>query len=287
MTITQMRPGTQAPQGRVVPASGAAYWLSAALALVSAVGGAVTFFVPGVLTGPAAMNGSARGTAFVLLFVAVPLMAGAMWAAARGSVRAVLAWLGAVGYVLYNSVMFLFATPFNRLFPVYVAMLSLALWTVIALLSVLDRTTMRSRFLPSLPARGIAVYVWVIVALNALAWLGRIVPALFTATPTDLLDGTGLTTNPVYVQDLAFWLPLMAVAAIWLWRRQTWGFVAVGSVLALWVLESIGVAVDQWFGQAADPASTVASATMVWAFALLALVGTVPLVLFYRNVSEA
>jgi hypothetical protein len=183
--------------------------------------------------------------------------------------------------------MFLFATPFNRLFLVYVAMLSLALWTVIALLSVLDRMTMRPRFLPSLPARGIAVYVWVIVALNALAWLGRIVPALFAATPTDLLDGTGLTTNPVYVQDLAFWLPLMAVAAIWLWRRQTWGFVVVGSVLALWVLESIGVAVDQWFGQAADPASTVASATMVWVFALLALVGTVPLVLFYRNVSEA
>lgn len=27
------------------------------------------------------------------------------------------------------------------------------------------------------------------------------------------LEGTGLTTNPIYVQDLAVWLPMLAVAA--------------------------------------------------------------------------
>jgi len=31
----------------------------------------------------------------------------------------------------------------------------------------------------------------------------------------------------------------------------------------MWVIESVGVAVDQWFGHAADPASTVASAAVV------------------------
>jgi hypothetical protein len=270
-----------------MPATGPAYWLSGALAVVSAVGAAVTFFVPGILTGPAAMNGSARGTALVVLLAAVPLTVAAMWFSARGSARAVIAWLGAVGYLLYNAVMFLFATPFNRLFLVYVAMFALALWTVIVLLSGLDKTALRPRFLPSLPVRGIAGYVWVVTALNMLAWLGPIVPALFAKTPADLLDGTGLTTNPVYVQDLAFWLPLMAFAAMWLWRRQIWGFVVVGSVLTTWVLEAIGVAVDQWFGHVADPASTVVSGSMVWAFALLALVGSIPMVLFYRNVSEA
>jgi hypothetical protein len=38
-----------------------------------------------------------------------------------------------------------------------------------------------------------------------------------------VLDGTGLTTMPTYVQDLAFWLPLMGLAAWWLWRRPTSG----------------------------------------------------------------
>lgn len=46
-------------------------------------------------------------------------------------------------------------------------------------------------------------YVWVVVTLNMVAWLSAIVPALFSKTPADLLAGTGLTTNPVYVQDLA------------------------------------------------------------------------------------
>lgn len=285
MTTLAARPRTAAPPSRVLPASGAAYWLSGALALMSAVAAAMTFFVPGILTGPAAMNGSARGTALVVLAVAVPVVLIAMRAAARGSVRAVIAWLGAAGYLLYNAVMFVFATPFNRLFLVYVAMLSLALWTVIVLVSQIDLIALRPHFRPSMPVRAIAAYVWVVVTLNLVAWLTAIVPALFAKTPADLLAGTGLTTNPVYVQDLAFWLLLMTLAGIWLWRRQAWGYLVAGSVMTLWVLESVGVAVDQWFGHAADPASTVVDARMVWVFGALAVVGLVPLVFFYRNVS--
>jgi len=238
-----------------------------------------------VLTGPAAMNGSARGTALVVLVAAVPVLLAAMWAASRGSARAVIAWLGAAGYLLYNAIMFVFATPFNRLFLIYIAMLSLSIWTVIAVLAQLDRAALQRHFRPAMPVRAIAVYVWVVVVLNLVAWLLAIVPALFAKTPADLLSGTGLTTNPVYVQDLAFWLLLMAVAGVWLWRRQTWGYIVAGAVLTLWVLESIGVAVDQWFGHHADPTSAVVSGTMVWVFAGLAAVGCVPLAFFFRNVA--
>lgn len=75
------------------------------------------------------MNGSARGTALVVLLIAVPSLAVAMWFAARGSARAQIVWLGAVGYILYNSVLFLFMSPFNNLFLLYVAMMSLAIWS--------------------------------------------------------------------------------------------------------------------------------------------------------------
>lgn len=265
------------------PQAGVAYRLSGALAVVSAAGAIVTFFVPRILTGPAAMNGSARGTALVVLVLAVPLLVWSMWAASRGSASAVIAWLGAVAYLLYNGLMFVFATPFNRLFLVYVAMLSLSIWTVIALLPRIDAGAIAHW---SMPVRTIAVYVWVIVALNLTVWLAAIVPALFAQTPAALLEGTGLTTNPVYVQDLAFWLPLMAVVGVWLWQRRPWGFLIAGSVLTMWVLESAGVAVDQWFGHSADPASPVASATMVWVFAALAVIGCVPLFFFYRKAEK-
>ena len=41
-----------------------------------------------------------------------------------------------------------------------------------------------------------------------------------------------MTTSAVYVQDLVWWLPLMAVAAVWFWRRLPWGYVVVGAMLA-------------------------------------------------------
>jgi hypothetical protein len=45
----------------------------------------------------------------------------------------------------------------------------------------------------------------------------------------------------------------------------------------------VSVAVDQWFGHAADPASSVTSASVAWGFLALALIGCVPLVPYFRN----
>jgi hypothetical protein len=102
----------------------------------------------------------------------------------------------------------------------------------------------------------------------------------------ELLDGTGLTTNPIYAQDLAVWLPLAALAAWWLWHRRPWGFVAAGGMLVLWVLEAVTVATDQWLGGRADPASVVASTAMTAPFAVLAVVGLVPTILLLRHLRE-
>jgi hypothetical protein len=211
------------------------------------------------------------------------VLAVSMALAWAGSARAVLCWLGAAGFVLYNSVMFLFATPFNRLFLLNVAMLALAAWSVGVLLWQTDVAGVGRSFTERAPVRPVAVYVWVIVALNALAWLSRIVPALANGGQAALLRGTGLPTNPVYVQDLALWLPLIAVAAAWLWRRLAWGYLVIAAALVMWVMESACIAVDQWYGHAADPASPVASAALTPAFGALTLIGLVPMFFLFRS----
>lgn len=264
----------------------APYWITGSLIAIAAIAAAATFFVPGVLRGPAVMNGSARGTALVVLVVATPVAALSMLAAARGSRRALIVWLGATAYILYNSVMFLFATPFNNLFPLYVAMLSLSIWSILTVLRGIDVQSFGALFSRHLPARAIAAYSLAIVVLNFLAWMQQIVPGVLSRTSPAFLTGTGLPTSPVYVQDLAVWLPLMAAASIWLWRRQPWGYVVGGSVLTMWVIESLGIAVDQWFGHAADPASSVASASIVPVFAVLAVVGLIPLFFYFRNLDR-
>jgi hypothetical protein len=44
----------------------------------------------------------------------------------------------------------------------------------------------------------------------------------------------------------------------------------------MWVLESASIAMDQWYGHAAAPASPVASGALVPAFAVLAAIGLIP-----------
>jgi hypothetical protein len=105
---------------------------------------------------------------------------------------------GAAGYLLYNAVMFVFATPFNELFLFYDAMLSLVVWSVLAVVQGIDVDTLARRS-PHLPVRGVAVYIWVIVGMNTLVWLRAVVPAVLDDEPTAFLSDTGLTTNPAYV----------------------------------------------------------------------------------------
>lgn len=267
----------------LIPTFAWPYWVSGALAVVASIASAVTFFIPDVLAGEKVMIGSARGTAISALCIAVPVLVISMGAVANGLVRPVIAWLGAVAYLQYNSVLFLFATPFNRLFLLYAATFALSAWSLVTVLHAVDVPAFARRFAPSLPARAIAAYMVAIAAANGLAWLARIVPALFSDRPAAILDGTGLTTNPVYVQDLSFWIPLMLVGSIWMWLRKPWGIVIVGALLVWGPIEIVGVVIDQAMGHAADPASTVASTALTVPFLVLAALGFVPLYFYLRH----
>ena len=149
--------------------------LAASLLVVAAAGCGLTFFAPDLLTGPAVMNGSARGTALVCLLVAVPALAWSSWTSrSELSPRKLAVWLGSTAYLAYNAVLFLFATPFNRLFLLYVAMLGLAVWTLIVVVPGARGPELGSPVQHRWPA----AFILLTVILNAAAWLATIVPAL-------------------------------------------------------------------------------------------------------------
>jgi hypothetical protein len=68
----------------------------------------------------------------------------------------------------------------------------------------------------------------------------------------------------------------------WTVEPPTLGPLLAGATLVFWFIESVGIAVDQWFGSTADPASAVTSMTMVPAFAGLAVVSA-PLLIILRS----
>lgn len=255
-------------------------------AMIATVAAVWTFVDPGLLHGPEAMQGSARGTALVLAAMAMPVLLASLWNAWRGSDPALLVAAGALLYVVYNAVLFLFLTPFNAAFLVYVALLGFALWSLGYLAAARRVWRLAALIAERAPVTAIAVYVWVIAGLNTVAWLAIIAPSL-SSYPTPMLEGTGVQTNAIYVQDLAVWLPLAAVAAFWLRQRKARGVVVVAAVLGLWVIEGVSVAVDQWFGVQADPSSDVVSLSLVGPFLALAAICLVPLWRLLRTPTQA
>ncbi len=256
--------------------------LSLALAAVTAAASATALLFRDQIRGPEVSIGSLQGTAAVLLVVTIPVLLLSIAQVERGHLAWVIGWLGALGSIAYQSVLFLFGTPFNAFFFLYVAMLSLSVWTLVALGGRLPVASVGERVGTHAPVRLVAGYLLVNAVLFLVLWLQATIPAVLAADPPAFLEGTGMTTGPVQVIDLAFTLPLMTLAAWLLVERRPWGLILTGALLVMLTIESASIGVDQWMGHAADPASTVASDALTPVFVVLTVIGLVVLGLFLR-----
>ena len=263
----------------------APYLLSIAALADAAVASLGTLLVRDALRGPDVSIGSLQGTALTIVVVALPVLAAAMILAERGSARALLVWFGALAYVAYQGVLFLFATPFNAFFFFYVAMFSLSMWSLVALLMRLPIDAIAARFEPRTHIRVFAGYLVVSVAFFVLMWLRATIPAVLSTEPPAFLEGTGMLTGPGQILDLGFAMPLVALTAALAWRRRPWAYVLIGGQLVMLAIESASIGLDQWFGHAADPASTIVSADLVPVFGILAVIGALVAIAFLASMS--
>jgi hypothetical protein len=265
----------------------APYVLSALLLLDAAAACAISLFRPDLLHGPAVSIGNLRGTALTVLVVALPVLAASMLAVRRGSRLWLAGWIGAIAYTGYQGGLFLMGTPFNGLFLLYVGIAGLAVWSAIALVPRVGVGDYAAMFGPGLRVRLVAGWLVLLAIAFYALWLRAIVPALFASDAPAFLDGTGMTTGPAQVLDLAFFLPLTLLGAALAWRRHRWGLLLAGALLVQSTIESVSVAADQWMGSAADPASPVSSAAMAPVFLVIAAVGLAVLVVYQRGTRPA
>ncbi len=161
----------------------------------------------------------ARGTDLATLFLAVPVMAIGLWAAARGSSAGRLAVVAGLLYLVYNYAIFAFAVAMNPLTAVHIAIFGLSLWSlVIAGRMAVDGAGDLTERLHRRTAGGLLIGV---AAMFGLLWLGQIATTSTTGVlPPDLIKA-GISSNPVYALDLAFFLPLCALAGTGLLRRNS------------------------------------------------------------------
>jgi hypothetical protein len=173
----------------------------------------------------------ARGTDLATLFLAVPVLAIGLWMSTRGSSAGRLAVVAGLLYLVYNYAIFAFAVAMNPLTAVHIAIFGLSLWGLV----LAGRTAVEGSYglterLNRRAAGGLLIGV---AAMFGLLWLGQIATASTTGVlPPDLVKA-GISTNPVYALDLAFFLPLCALAGIGLLRGHS--AAAYAFPMLLWV----------------------------------------------------
>lgn len=274
------------PAARPLVRGDAAPLLTRLLVADTVVAAGVSLFVPKVLAGEAVTIGNLRGTALVML-LALPLLLLGERRARAGSVRGLVLWLGVDVYLAYQGVLLCFATPMNRLFLAYVGVLGLAGWTLLTLVAGIDRAVLAGRIGARAPYRLVGGFLGVVVTLNLLAWLAQAAPITWTGRIPQAVTDAGMLTSAIWVQDLALWLPLGLVVAVLAWRRDLFGGLLGTGLLCFYVLEAVSVASDQWWGSRADSSHpAVASAAVVPAALVVALVTALPLLRMLRHLDR-
>lgn len=180
-----------------------------------------------------------QGNDIVTLVVGLPLLAISTWLALRGSLRGQLLLSGTLGFFLYTYMSMSFLTAYNKLFLVYVTIMSLSLIAFILSLMSYDIPALPRHFSDRLPRKRIAGLLMAGGAFLLLAWLGRIAPTVLQDQVAPLEN---TTTMVIQALDLGLIVPLVFISAVLLLRRSAWGYL-LASVSVMKII-TMGLAVS-------------------------------------------
>ena len=153
------------------------------------------------------------------LFIGLPILLGSMWLAKRGKLVGLLFWPGALLYVLYNYIAYVFGTPFSLFTFAYLVLVLLSACCVLALLRSIDKKYVQEQLSEGVPVRTAGSIL-------------TIFSVLFTARAISMIAGaiTSQTMLPisqigVLTADIAISIPMTA-SGIWLLRRRPLGYIS-------------------------------------------------------------
>ena len=185
-----------------------------AAALAAAAG-----FVPGKYRDPQLVIDQSHGYDLANLIVALVLELSTL-IAARGSWRARLIAIGALGCLAYSFVTYAFLIVLNSAALVYIAVLAFAGWSFVFGFTRIDHAEIEAALRDRLPRRTTAGFLATLGVLFGVTWLSQIATAEISGNLPAELAAIGWPMNPVYVLDLGFVLPLALVTAVGLARRR-------------------------------------------------------------------
>ena len=197
-------------------------------------------FIPGLYRDPAVVIQQSHGYDAGNVVVAAVLGIGLIWSA-RGSARGRIVAIGALACLVYSYVTYAFLIVLNPATFLYIAVLSFGFWSVAAGLLRFDSTPLQSALQWRWLRRGTGGFLVVVAALFALNWLRQMSASVMSGQlPADLV-ANGWPMNPVWVEDLGFVLPLMALGGILLLTKHRGGIEVALAMLVFMPMLSVTI----------------------------------------------
>ncbi|NOR88915.1 MAG: hypothetical protein GQ524_01555 [Anaerolineales bacterium] len=155
----------------------------------------------------------------VNLLIGLPMLLASMWLTRRGKLIGLLFWPGALFFVLYNYIVYVFAMPLSLAFLAHLALVMLSVYTLIGLLTSIDGKDVQQQLTGAVPERLAGGVLAGLGLLFFLLVIGAIVQALISQT------ALAETELALHVADFLI-TPAWVVCGVLLWQRKAFGYVA-------------------------------------------------------------
>lgn len=173
----------------------------------------------------------ARGWSVVTLGLVLPLFGWLLHASVAGSVRARLAWLGTLAYLVYTYLELAVSPPFTALYLVYIVAFASALSALVIGIESIDfEQVRRAAERGAAPRRTIAAFALATAFFLSAAWLENVVMRTLNGD-FGWPRGEAAISHVVQALDLGLQVPLALATGVLLLRRRAGGYVAASIML--------------------------------------------------------
>jgi hypothetical protein len=155
----------------------------------------------------------------VNLAIGVPILLLSMWLTQRRKLIGLLFWPGALFYVFYNYIAYLFGIPFSYTFPLNLTLVTLSVYTIIVLVGSIDGKIVQEKLHDKVPEK----FTGGIIAAFGILFAVRVAAVVIGALVKEMPIPT--TELPVLIADFLV-SPAFIIGGVLLWRRQALGYLS-------------------------------------------------------------
>jgi len=154
----------------------------------------------------------------VNLFIGLPILLGSMWLTRRGKLIGPLFWMGALFFVFYNYISYIFAIPLGWAFLLHLSLAVLSVYTFISFILSIDNEKVHQKLNGVVSEK----FAGGVLAGLGLLFMLRVIGVFAGAIFNDVdLPRAEIAVN---IADIVI-TPAWVIGGIQLWRRKALGYV--------------------------------------------------------------